>query len=367
MSEAKHVVEAARGRIGIKSALMEYACASRGLDVTRIHRRVIVATDRDGSALAFDNMNGPRASVVGRFLCDNKAQARSRLRAAGLTVVDSQVFARDRIADAVDWVRDLDGPAVVKPLSLSRGRGVTTGVTTEAEVIAAAHTALDASRRPGQSVLVERHVQGVDIRVFVVGTDVVSVTFRRRARVRGDGTRTILELIERKNRQRAKNAYLREHPIPTDLAVLDTLTDSGRDLRYVPAEREVVTLRSQSNIYLGGDSIDQTDHIHPEFRRIAVAAVAAIPGVDYAGVDIITPDITAPPDTTNHVIGEIKFSPAPMSHFPYVGTRRDMAGAVLDHELRDGPPSGNSGTAGWPAAVSRAVRHGVRSVRRRPG
>ena len=58
--------------------------------------------------------------------------------------------------------------------------------------------------------------------------------------------------------------------------------------------------------------------------------------VEYAGVDLLTPDITAPPTATNYIVGEVEYSPAMMAHFPLIGTPRDMAGAVLQYYLDHG-------------------------------
>jgi D-alanine-D-alanine ligase-like ATP-grasp enzyme len=108
-------------------------------------------------------------------------------------------------------------------------------------------------------------------------------------------------------------------------------------MSHVPAPGEIVILRSVCNLSAGGDSIDVTDEAHPGFIDIAIRGVRAIPGVEYAGVDLITPDITAPPTATNHIVSEVEHSPATMAHFPLIGTPRDMAGTVLQYYLDHGP------------------------------
>jgi D-alanine-D-alanine ligase-like ATP-grasp enzyme len=108
-------------------------------------------------------------------------------------------------------------------------------------------------------------------------------------------------------------------------------------MSHVPASGEIVVLRSASNLSAGGDSIDVTEVAHPGFIDVAIRAVRAIPGMPYAGVDLITPDITAPPTATNHIVSEIEYSPCPtVAHFPLIGTQRDMAGAVLQFYLEHG-------------------------------
>lgn len=149
----------------------------------------------------------------------------------------------------------------------------------------------------------------------------------------GDGESTLAELIAAKNKVRTQNPYLRDYLIPTDPAELDRLPLYGWTLDHVPASGENVELRGASNLSAGGDSIDCTDVMHPDYRRIVTRAVRAIPGMEYAGVDVITPDITVAPTAENHVIGEVEYSPAPITHFPSQGPFRDMTGELLDYYL----------------------------------
>jgi len=133
------------------------------------------------------------------------------------------------------------------------------------------------------------------------------------------------------------------HPIPTTLELLDRLVSAGLTMSHVPAAGETVVLRSASNLSAGGDSIDLTEESHPGFIDIAIRAVRAIPGIGYAGVDLITPDITARPTATNYIVGEVEFSPAMLAHFPLAGTSRDIAGAVPQYYLDHG--AGGTGKA----------------------
>lgn len=64
-----------------------------------------------------------------------------------------------------------------------------------------------------------------------------------------------------------------------------------------------------------------------------MCAVRAIPGLRYAGVDVLARDIRSAASDDNHIISEVEFSPAALSHFPLVGVPRNMAGAVLDFYL----------------------------------
>jgi D-alanine-D-alanine ligase-like ATP-grasp enzyme len=383
LSAAEYVRAAARAGIGPKSALIEHAAAVRGLAASRLSSiEVLIEAPGDAApSIFFHQMNGPR-SVGGRFYCDDKAVARNILRRAGLNVVTSRAFAPNELREGLRYAESIGYPVVVKPTDLARGMGVTANIQTPAAlenawrharaansgwldkgatvaralretsgpkgarglsaraaaygdlIRQASSTAWQSRWRP---VLVEKHFEGNDFRAFVVGDNMVSITQRKAANVVGDGVATVRELIERKNAARAQNASLYDCPIPTRLESLDVLAGAGLTLSHVPASGEVVVLRSASNLSAGGDSIDVTEQAHPGFIDVAIRAVRAIPGMPYAGVDLIAPDITAAPTATNYIVSEIEYSPCPtVAHFPLIGTPRDMAGAVLQYYLEHG-------------------------------
>ena len=327
------VLDRKRQQIDIKSAVMEYAALERGLSVTRCNRMVIIA-EHDYHQLAFRKMNGIRSSHVGRFFCDQKEQARARLTAAGLVATPSRIFRRKEQASAWKYAQNLGAEVVVKPSSMARGKGVTTRIRNFEQFTAAWERAVTAYRSPiGAKVLVEKQISGEDYRFYAIGDKTVFCTHRRRANVTGDAKSSLIELIEAKNALRSQNPYLGDYLIPTSSTELDRLASSGWTLNYVPSEGEVVELRGASNLSAGGDSIDCTEVMHPDYRDIVIRAVEAIPGMEYAGVDIITPDVSEAPTPQNHVISEIEYSPAPITHFPALGAVRDMAGQLLDFYL----------------------------------
>lgn len=333
--ESEFVIKQKSKGINIKTALLEYAAIKRNLKVKRLGKRFVLVELPNGTNLAFHNMNGIDSSRIGMHLCDQKHITRELLRNNGLTVVESEKFDSESYDAAVKYVEKLGFPVVVKPIYLSRGRGITTNIQNLNEFNDAWEFGLSAYRkkRKSNSLLIERHVYGDDFRFFIVDGKVISATHRKRANVVGDGSSTIYELIQKKNHERSKNPYLSGYLIPVDLNELDNLEKEGLDLQSIPPAGKEITLRSQSNISAGGDSVDVTDIVHPDYKDIAIKAVQAIPGIEYAGVDIITPDITVKPTSSNHIVGEVEFSPAPITHFPYKGEARDMAGAVLEYYI----------------------------------
>lgn len=334
-SSAEFVRQSKKKKVGIKSSLMEHSAKARGLKTERFNHRILYVETPTGEKLAFSHMNGPDSSKVGMNICDNKIHTRKLLKKNNIVVVKSKSFKYNQLDQAKEFAKTIDGPLVVKPISLSRGRGISTNIQNEQQLEEAWNKAFDAykTKKTSRTVLIEEQFNGYDYRVFVVKDRVISVTQRRRANVVGDGTSTVLQLIEKKNKERLENPYLEDYLIPTDIKLMDQLIYQQLDLDFVPSEGELVTLRSQSNISAGGDSVDYTDTIHPEFKEIAVKALNAVPGMEYAGIDFIAKDITQKPTKDNYILSEVEYSPAPLSQFPYDGIAYDLSGAIIDYYM----------------------------------
>ena len=79
----------------------------------------------------------------------------------------------------------------MKPRRGESGSGVSVGVTDESGLVAA----LAAARAVSSDVLLERCSPGDDLRVVVIGGEVVAASVRRPPLVTGDGVRTVDELV----------------------------------------------------------------------------------------------------------------------------------------------------------------------------
>ena len=90
-----------------------------------------------------------------------------------------------------------------------------------------------------------------------------------------------------------------------DHQALRLLEQKGYDEESVPPDGEVVYLRSTGNLSTGGTASDVTDLVHPDNRDMAVRAAQAI-GLDVAGVDFLTTDISRSYKETGGAICEVK-------------------------------------------------------------
>ncbi len=275
-------------------------------------------------------------SILGVELASDKEGTKSVLRNAGIPVPRGTVINFfDELEEAVEYVGGY--PIVIKPLDGNHGRGITIDIN----AWEAAIEAYDAAKEVSRSVIVERFYAGRDHRVLVVDGTVVAVAERIPAHVVGDGIHTIEELIEETNsdprRGEGHDNVLTK--IELDRTSWQLLEKQGYTIETILPKDELFYLRATANLSTGGSSVDRTDDIHPENLWIAKRAAKTI-GLDIAGIDIVTPDISRPLCEVDGVIVEINAAPGFRMHVcPSEGIPRNVAAPVLDMLFPPGTPS----------------------------
>ncbi|MPL95184.1 Cyanophycin synthetase [bioreactor metagenome] len=224
--------------------------------------------------------------------------------------------------------RQIGLPVVVKPFNGNQGKGVHLNLNSYQEVKAAFE---DASKY-SNGIIIEKYVSGKDFRVLVVGNRVCAVSERIPAHVTGDGTHTVKELIEIVN-QDPNRGDGHEKPltkIRLDQTSLDIMEKNGLKPNDILEAGKIAMLRENGNMSTGGTAIDRTDEIHPDNADIAVRAADAI-GIDIAGIDIVTRDISKSILDTDGVIVEVNTAPGIRMHlYPSEGTLRNVAKDIVD-------------------------------------
>ncbi|MDH4096640.1 MAG: N-acetylglutaminylglutamine synthetase, partial [Betaproteobacteria bacterium] len=147
-------------------------------------------------------------SAVAMSLCDDKAATRRAVARAGVRVPEGIEF---DTRENLEVFLARHGSVAVKPARGEQGRGVSVGLETIDEAMAA----VERARAHCDRVLIEQCVTGEDLRLVVIGYKLVAAAIRRPARVIGDGASTIRELIGRQSRRRAA-ATGGESKIPLD-------------------------------------------------------------------------------------------------------------------------------------------------------
>jgi cyanophycin synthetase len=274
-------------------------------------------------------------SSIAVDIAQDKDDTKRVLRNIGLPVPEGDT-ART-VEGAVEIANEVGYPVIVKPLDASHGRGISGRLTNDDQVREAFEIAIRFKNR----VVVEKYADGCDHRVLVVDGKFVAVAERRPAQVTGDGTHTVRELIEIANRDplRGKGHRKALTLLPDDVRTAEYLGSIGKTLDCVPADGEVVWLRGTANLSTGGTAIDRTDEIHPD-NITACEMAAGVVGLDIAGIDIITPDISVPLRENGAVIIEVNAGPGVRMHtHPTEGEPRNVAAPILDMLFPPGAPT----------------------------
>ena len=190
-----------------------------------------------------------------------------------------------------------------------------------------------AAEKEGSGVLIERYVQGDEHRVLVVGDRVVAAVRGETVSVVGDGVSTVEHLIETQINTDPRRGVA-EH-FPLDLIKLDSprgemslleIQRQGHGPKSVLPKGESIVVQRNGNL-----STDVTDQIHPEVAAMATLAARVI-GLDIAGIDMVTRDISRPLSETQGAIIEVNAGPGLLMHVkPAVGQPRPVGQAIVDH------------------------------------
>ncbi|MGB5710298.1 MAG: cyanophycin synthetase, partial [Waterburya sp.] len=269
-------------------------------------------------------------SILAVELACDKEGTKNILGNAGVPVPQGTVI--EYLDDLEQAIADVSGfPIVIKPLDGNHGRGITININNWTEAVSAYDLASKASKT--RSVIVEQYYQGNDHRVLVINNKVVAVAERVPAHVVGNGKSTIKELIEITNQDPRRgnghdNVLTKIIVDQTSQAVLEK---QGYSLDSVLPPQKTAYLRATANLSTGGVAIDRTDEIHPENIWLA-QRVAKIIGLDIAGIDIVTSDISRPLRETKGVVVEVNAAP---SH----GLPRNVGASVLEMLFPEQAPS----------------------------
>jgi len=276
-----------------------------------------------------------RTGVLAVELACDKEATKQMLRDSGVPVPRGTVITSLRyLQEAIDEVGGF--PVVIKPVNGNHGRGISVDVRD----LPSAEDAFLLAQEISREVIVEKFHRGRDHRILVVNGKVVAVAERIPAHVIGDGVSTIRELIEITNKDPRRgdghdNVLTR---IEIDCTSQTVLERQGFTLDSIPQAGQICYLKATANLSTGGIAVDRTDEIHPENVWIA-ERVAKIVGLDIAGIDVVTPNISLPFRQTDSVIIEVNAAPGFRMHTaPSVGIPRNVAEPVLDMLFPPGTP-----------------------------
>ncbi|MGB5336012.1 MAG: cyanophycin synthetase [Woeseiaceae bacterium] len=326
---------AQRREFGPSTASLVKAAEERNIPWLRLNSYSLVQFGQGRYQQRIQATTTGRTSNIAVELASDKEETNGILRDLGLPVPAQAMVRTTR--DAVRAAERIGYPVVLKPLAGNHGRGVSINLRTAEEV----ETGFAKAKEHGKTVIVESYIEGFDHRLLVVNGQLVAAAKRVPGHVVGDGSNTIERLVEIVNQDPRRGVGHEKvlTRLEFDHQAERLLAKLGYDKDTVPAEGEVVYLRSTANLSTGGTAIDVTDIIHPDNREMAIRAIRAI-DLDIGGVDFLTRDITESYREAGGGICEVNAGPGFRMHVaPSAGTPRDVAGPVIDMLFPPGEPS----------------------------
>ncbi len=310
--------------IGLTSCNIIDEALKRGIKARVLLTRYVELEYNGRKAFFYGTANSTMPVTTKQILC-NKTETKLFLGQNGLLVPEGKLYT----ANDIDEILSIKKNIVIKPDTGDFGEMVycKPGKNQIKSIVK------KIIKKFG-NVLVEEFAEGNEYRIFITRNKNFEVCMRRPASVLGDGAKKIKELIEEKNkfRQSGDDPIMKVpwHKIEVDDRVLSYLKDQGLTLNSIPEENKRIFLRRNSNLSSGGDGIAMTEKTHPSVKKIALKVLRAIPELPYAGIDMITEDISKDINN-NYKIIEVNNMPGlKLHHYPYIGKPQNIASPLID-------------------------------------
>lgn len=263
------------------------------------------------------NLNYAGSSEIAK----DKSYSSFFLKKLGYQVPEGEIFFSDRVNesyslrvkktvdDGFKYAQSLGFPVIVKPNSLMEGRLVTKIHSQEEYYQTAQQIFLLDS-----VLIVQRFYSGKDYRIVVLDDEVIAAYQRIPFFVVGDGISSIVKLVREKQETFLTNSREAKVDIE-DYRIKTNLQRKKLNLESVLPEGAKLSLLDNANLTTGGEAVDVTEDIHPDFYKLAVSVTKDM-GLRLCGVDIITGDLTRP--LQDYVVLEINGTPG-LRHYASLG------------------------------------------------
>jgi cyanophycin synthetase len=315
-------------RLGPSTGSIAAAARARGIPVRRLtdgsllqlgygaHQRRVWAAETD------------RTSAIGESIAQDKELTKQMLALVGVPVPEGRPV--ESAEEAWAAAQAIGMPVAVKPRKGNQGKGVSVRLSTREAVMTAYTIAAEYDRY--QQVVVERHIEGDDYRLLVIGGQLVAASRREPPSIVGDGVHTIEALVatENLNPLRGDDHSTALSKLRLDEIGCEMLAEQGLATTSVPARGQKVVLRRNANLSTGGTATDVTDEVHPLVARRAIEA-ARVVGLDIAGIDLVASAVDRPLEETGGAFVEVNAAPGLRMHLdPSHGRTRPVGEAIID-------------------------------------
>ncbi len=254
--------------------------------VVRTPKKILIFAARpDGKKLRFCSCMAGTTSVFAASLADDKMASYEVMKQEGIPQPETIYLPKDKDEMRVQLVGILEKyqKIVIKPVDGAHGRDIVTDISDIDEAMKAADCG-------GGMVAQEQLLDDIiEVRAICVGGKFIDAFKRIPAMVTGDGEHSILELIDKENRETRVEAYLGDSARIDKEAAIAYLDKCNIDKNRVPASGEKVRVISICNVGVGG-TVEETE-LDPKLIELAEKAARTIDlpliGVDFYGDKVI--------------------------------------------------------------------------------
>lgn len=289
----------------------------------------------DGKILHIFSATPPTTSFAAAHLANDKFATHQLLGSVNIPQFDTILV--DGTNPNTEQIRNMlekHGTLVVKPKDGGHGKGITLDCTTVEEVIQNIPLAVQ-HNKSGVQVLVQEQYKPkkiYEVRILCIGYKYVAALLRKPARVFGDGTSTIRELVIVENRNPQRGVAYRSRLATIDITKVEKyLADK---INQVPNDGEEVEVLGIANYGAGGEIVDITDVI-PLWLREQAEEASRLCDLPVAGVDFMTaasPGLSASKADLQAVLIEINKCPSLDIHdHPTQGSSRGVIAKYADY------------------------------------
>lgn len=237
-------------------------------------------------------------------LAARKSAVHALLSSEGISVPEHVLISPDEIGKAREFLSRLPNGIVVKPNAGYGGKGVSTYITRERQL----KRALVTTSLYDTRALLEEQVYGECFRLLVFRGEMIGAMRRTGVRVVGDGQSRLMDLAPSVGPE-TQNADTKFCLTKLNLTPLSILDNNAEALIACTGD----TWRDGSELRTIYDT-DVTADVCPTIAD-QVCAAARLIGSEFAGVDVITPDISRPLAETGGIVNEVNTTPALHHHY----------------------------------------------------
>ena len=316
-------------RIHFNDALVWKEMARRGIQLSFISdTQFVQATLGRHQELLIHGVISNLIPYVDAVLLENKLYEKQWFEQNGYPVLKGQTFLPHEREKALLFAKEKLGyPVVIKPVKGSGGSFVFCDIRADEDLMKAYATLAEVSLQP---LLLEEFWEGAhDYRFFLIQGKVLSVIRRTPPSVIGDGTSTLLQLIEKENDRRMNPRRNCLCPIQVDV---HCIKNQGFELEHVIAQGTSVLCRLNANVSMGADCETCREEIHPSYFERISCLMKLFPRLPLLTVDCLIRNPSLPATNENFRICEAScINPGLSLHtHPSKGMGDDIISPLVD-------------------------------------